>query len=263
MTIKQVNNMEEKKKTLFVAFATQKGGVGKSTLSVLAASYLQYKLGYNVALVDCDYPQFSLEKMRKRDLRQIDADDDYRIMAYELFAKSGKKTYPIITSKAENAIQSAQEYAKARNTTFDVVFIDIPGTVNVDGVLKTLVNTDYLFTPIISDRLVLESGLSFAVNINEHIVLNPEHNLKGIYLFWNRVDRRERTDLYEIYEKTIHEFGLPILKTSIPDAKRYNKEIAEKGRPVFRSTVFPIHKSMIKGSNFEELLDEIMQIIKI
>ena len=118
--------MEEKKKPLIVAFATQKGGVGKSTLSVLAASYLQYKLGYNVALVDCDYPQFSLEKMRKRDLKQIETDDEYRILAYEQFTKLGKKTYPIITSKAENAIQSATEYAKAMNTTFDIVLLASP-----------------------------------------------------------------------------------------------------------------------------------------
>ncbi|MBE9487924.1 MAG: ParA family protein [Bacteroidetes bacterium] len=255
--------MEHKKKPLIIAFATQKGGVGKTTFSVLAASYLYYKLGYNVALVDCDYPQYSIEKMRKRDLKQIDIDDDYRMMAYDQFTKLGKKTYPILTSSAENAIQTATDYANASSVTLDIIFIDIPGTVNTDGVLKTLANVDYLFTPIISDRLVLESGLSFAIGINEHIVLNPEYNLKGIYLFWNKVDRRERTNLYEIYEKTIHEFGLSILKTTIPDAKRYRKEIAEEGRPAFRSTVFPIHKKMIKGSNFDELMKEILHIIKL
>ena len=46
-----------KKETLYVAFSTQKGGVGKTTFTVLVASYLFYLKGYNVAVVDCDYPQ--------------------------------------------------------------------------------------------------------------------------------------------------------------------------------------------------------------
>lgn len=46
-----------KKETLYVAFSTQKGGVGKTTFTVLVASYLYYLKGYNVAVVDCDYPQ--------------------------------------------------------------------------------------------------------------------------------------------------------------------------------------------------------------
>lgn len=43
-----------KKETLYVAFSTQKGGVGKTTFTVLVASYLYYLKGYNVAVVDCD-----------------------------------------------------------------------------------------------------------------------------------------------------------------------------------------------------------------
>lgn len=51
----------------FVAFSTQKGGAGKTTLTVLAASYLYYVKGLKVLVVDCDYPQYSIEEMRQRD----------------------------------------------------------------------------------------------------------------------------------------------------------------------------------------------------
>ena len=50
----------------FVAFSTQKGGAGKTTLTVLAASYLYYVKGLKVLVVDCDYPQYSIEEMRQR-----------------------------------------------------------------------------------------------------------------------------------------------------------------------------------------------------
>ena len=37
----------------FVAFSTQKGGAGKTTLTVLAASYLYYVKGLKVLVGDC------------------------------------------------------------------------------------------------------------------------------------------------------------------------------------------------------------------
>ena len=38
-----------------IAVCNQKGGVGKSTFTVLLASYLHYTLRHNVLVVDCDY----------------------------------------------------------------------------------------------------------------------------------------------------------------------------------------------------------------
>ena len=70
--------MGNERTPLYVAFSTQKGGVGKTTFTVLAASYLHYLKGYDVAVVDCDYPQHSIAGMRKRDAEQVGADDDYK-----------------------------------------------------------------------------------------------------------------------------------------------------------------------------------------
>ena len=44
------------KETKYVAFSTQKGGAGKTTLTVLVASYLHYVKRYDVAVIDCDFP---------------------------------------------------------------------------------------------------------------------------------------------------------------------------------------------------------------
>ena len=37
--------------------------------------------------------------------------------------------------------------------------------------------------------------------------------IKGIYLVWNMVDGREKTELYKAYDKVCAEFALPILET--------------------------------------------------
>ena len=44
------SNMENERTPFYVAFSTQKGGVGKTTFTVLAASYLHYLKGYDVAM---------------------------------------------------------------------------------------------------------------------------------------------------------------------------------------------------------------------
>lgn len=57
---------------IFVAFATQKGGIGKSTVTALAASYLHNVQGHNVAVIDCDAPQHSIHGLRERETKLID-----------------------------------------------------------------------------------------------------------------------------------------------------------------------------------------------
>lgn len=63
--------METINKPLFIAFSSQKGGVGKSTFTALLASIMHYRLGYNVAVFDADFPQHSLMKMKSRDLAMV------------------------------------------------------------------------------------------------------------------------------------------------------------------------------------------------
>lgn len=47
-------------KTHYISICNQKGGVGKSTFTVLVASLLHYRFGRRVLVADCDYPQWSI-----------------------------------------------------------------------------------------------------------------------------------------------------------------------------------------------------------
>lgn len=174
-----------KKETLYVAFSTQKGGVGKTTFTVLVASYLYYLKGYNVAVVDCDYPQHSISAMRKRDAEQVNSDEYYKQLAFHQFKALGKKAYPVLCSSPDEAIKTADEFLASAGSDYDVVFFDLPGTVNSEGVINSLSGVDYIFTPIAADRVVLESSLSFAVAIDKLLVKNEACRLKGLHLFWN------------------------------------------------------------------------------
>lgn len=70
-------------KAIYMSFATQRGGAGKTPFTVLAASWLHYRMGYNVAVIDCDYPQSSLAGIRRRDVESVAGIPQHRKAAAE------------------------------------------------------------------------------------------------------------------------------------------------------------------------------------
>ena len=119
-----------KKKPVFIAFSTQKGGVGKTTFTVLTASYLHYACGYNLIVVDCDYPQFSINAMRQRDAQGVDRNPALQELAATQFSELQKPTYTILCATAEAAVDTVREYLDTHEPDTDFVFFDLPGTIN-------------------------------------------------------------------------------------------------------------------------------------
>ncbi len=213
-------------KEIFVAFATQKGGIGKSTVTALAASYLHNVKGYNVAVVDCDDPQHSIH------------------------------------GNAVNALDDAERMIATEDVKPDVVFFDMPGTLRSNGVIKTLSQMDYIFTPLSADRFVVESTLKFVTMFRDRLMTTGQAKTKGLHLFWTMVDGRERNDLYGIYEEVIAEMGFPVLSTRLPDSKKFRRDLSEERKSVFRSTIFPMDTALLKGSGIREFSEEISDIIR-
>jgi cellulose biosynthesis protein BcsQ len=58
------------KKSIYVAFSNQKGGVGKLAFATHSACYIHYG-GRNVSVIDCNYPQHSIYAMRERNKRMV------------------------------------------------------------------------------------------------------------------------------------------------------------------------------------------------
>jgi cellulose biosynthesis protein BcsQ len=249
-----------KKQTKYVAFSTQKGGAGKTTMTVITASWLHYVKGYDVAVVDCDYPQYSILGMRKRDLRLATDDEHYKYMAYEQFTRLNKKAWPVIESNTKNAVSDARRWIEERGREYDYVFFDLPGTMNDTDLIHTVAQMDYLIAPMSADRTVMESTLKYVVSIQRNLL--DHSDIKGLYMLWNMVDGREKSELYKVYELICAELRLPILKTFIPNSLRFRREQSEVRKEVFRSTLFPIDKSFAKASNIDALTDELIERFK-
>lgn len=249
------------KQPIYVAFSTQKGGAGKTTLTALIASYLHYERDYNVAIIDCDFPQLSIYNMRERDLAMALEDEFYRGMAYEQFTRlEGKKAYPVVRSNTDNAIADAEKTVEESERGFDIIFFDLPGTMNNRGLIHTLAHMDYIIAPIAASRVVMESTLDYLITVRENIVASGKSNIKAMYLLWNLVDGREKSELYEVYEGVISELEFPLLKTFLPNSVRFRREQNIDHKPLFLSTLFPPDKSLLKGSNIDALTGELLEL---
>lgn len=249
-------------KEIFAAFYTQKGGAGKSTMTILVASYLHYVKNYNVAVIDCDAPQASICDLRDHEIKVVNENDYFKTLAFHHFRNLGKKSYPVIRSDAGNALDEAERLLHEEAVKPDIIFFDLPGTLKSNDVIKTLSQMDYIFTPISADRLDMESSLQFVALFYENLITTGIAKTKGLHLFWTKVDKREKNELYAMYESIMEEMNISIMKTRLPDSKRFRKEMLGDRKNIFRSTFFPADKSQMKGSNIDVLSDEIVSLIQ-
>ncbi|MFH7001566.1 MULTISPECIES: ParA family protein [Flavobacterium] len=254
--------MKTNHKTVFVAFSSQKGGVGKSTFTALAASTLHYRLGYNVAVFDADFPQHSLMKMKTRDLSMVMENDFLKKAAFRQFTAINKKAYTILQHKAEGVLQAAQDFLESSPVPVDYIFFDLPGTVNTPGILKALAGMHHIFTPITADRVVMESTLVFTQLMKDVIMKKGATSIKTINLFWNQVDGRERSPLYEVYNKLISELGLSLMDCQIMNSTRFRKESEADARTIFRCTLMPPDQRLMNSCGMDRFINEFLRITK-
>jgi cellulose biosynthesis protein BcsQ len=255
--------MDTKQKTVFIAFSSQKGGVGKSTFTTLAASTMHYRMGYNVVVFDADFPQHSLLKMKERDLKMVMENEALKKQAYNQFMTINKKAYGIIQYRADSILDAAHEYVNTSPVPIDAVFFDLPGTVNTPGILKALAGMHHIFTPITADRVVMESTLVFTQLLQDVIMKEGETSIKTINLFWNQVDGRESTPLYEVYNKLIEQLGLSLMQSQVKNSTRFRKESEVGSKVVFRSTLMPPDERLMKACQLDKFIHEFLQIIQL
>lgn len=251
-----------KKEPLFVALSNQKGGVGKSTLTVLLASYFHYCKEKNVLVVDCDYPQHSIKVMREWDVKNVEKNPRLQGLLVEQFGSSGRKAYNILPSTPELARETACNFIDRSGMEYDLVLFDLPGTVNTTGVFQSIINMDYVFTPITQERMVIQSSVTFVLAIREYLSRHKEVPLRNIHMFWNKMDKRVSKDLYNAYMEIFRSLELPVLDTAIPGAERYKKDVGLSGQ-IFRSTLFPPSAASLKGSNLDLLAGELESILNL
>lgn len=137
--------------TCIMTFANQKGGVGKTTLCALFASYLVGK-GHSVAVFDTD-PQQSIVKKRASDsATYAGAPLPYTVYPFSL---TNEQALLSLIGNLHNA------------GTVDFVLFDSAGSLNNQALLALFANSDYLLTPFHYDNLSVPSTAVFVAVVVE------------------------------------------------------------------------------------------------
>lgn len=206
-----------------IAFISQKGGVGKSTITVLVANLLYFYFGLKVAIIDADFPQHSISKGRVKELATIQQRQNLQALYNKII--EDKPPYPIYKTELTSC---AEEIRKIRGQ-YDIVLIDPPGALNQDGIVDTINEVNDFFIPILQDNYSLMSSIElYSILINK--VKPTSTNFSSCHLFFNRVPAMskvatikkelsgkvpfmdEEVSAYTIYERAYRSTILPIPK---------------------------------------------------
>ena len=208
-----------------ITFFSEKGGVGKSTFSIMFASWLHHKMGVKVALADFNSRILFYREAEKNHRNVfLKKNPDSPLQPYD-----DRTTWPIIDCKAAEiaeikrngsrfpyATWFAEEIAEGgRLSGYDIVLCDFPGSLT-GGEFMQLSGMNYLsliVTPTEKDEMTLHSTIRLHNTIkdkNHCVFINKAQlglkNFRGSYI-----------KLGELLTKK----GLPVL----PDLVSYSERI--------------------------------------
>ena len=240
---------------VIVTFANQKGGVGKTSLCVTFANYLVMK-GVRVVVIDCDF-QHSILKCRKADLKHYGEE----LIPYEVWSHEPNSSEAMITliEKLHN------------DPGIDVVLMDSPGSLKVDGLVPMFVNSDIIAVPFHYDLVTVPSTASFLMFLDRLRKAVGSRMKARLFiipnLHDNRVGKRTELLLWDNTRDTFSNYGYVTSKISRrADLQRFSTiaglDLAQAAvTPVFDKiydsifdTLEPLRKVELTGIQLSENL---------
>ena len=251
-----------------IAFANQKGGVGKTTTCVNVSAYLA-KLGMKVLLVDID-PQGNatsgLGLKKSREIKSTynvitgDIEPNEAIVRTDVenldiiptnIDLAGVEVEMVYMEDREKILKKALEKVKDR---YDFITIDCPPSLGL-LTINAFVGSDSVVVPIQCEFFALE-GLSQLMNTIRLVKkkLNPELNIEGVVLTM----RDTRSNLGRLVGEEISKyFGDLVYQTTIPK----NVKLAEA--PSFGQAIFQYDKNCAGAKAYLMLTEEFLKRKKI
>jgi chromosome partitioning protein len=138
---------------MIILTGNQKGGAGKSTLTLLLANFLTQDKGLDVTVVDMDYQRSVAQKFERAKL--LENAEPYQVVAASLDTFPGIKPY-LCKNKEQ------------------IVLIDLPGKLDDDGLIAVFESADLVICPFSYDEFSFESTILFSVvlrRINANVPL--------------------------------------------------------------------------------------------
>ncbi len=165
---------------MVIIIGNQKGGAGKSTLTVLFANYLSQIKKRRVTVLDMDYQQSVASKAEKAKI--LENVPDYDVVPADL--KHFGTLQQVLSSKTD-----------------ELVLIDLPGKMDDDGLISVFNSADIVLCPFAYDEFTVDSTLLFTMVLRKI-------NAKAPFVFIpNRIKNTVKYETRSEVDKVLLKFG--------------------------------------------------------
>ncbi|PTQ92147.1 chromosome partitioning protein [Mucilaginibacter yixingensis] len=127
---------------MIILIGNQKGGAGKSTITLSLANYLTLEKKCPVLVIDLDYQQSLMQKYDKAKLLE------------------NEEPYEVLPATLEGFGSLMNSIADTKNA---IILIDLPGKLDDDGLLDVFVLGNLLICPFAYDEFTFVSTVHFAL----------------------------------------------------------------------------------------------------
>ena len=223
-----------------ITIYNEKGGVGKTTVTAMLASFLAYREGRRVCVADFDYPSYHMMDLRRSDI-EILRDPKSPLSLWMAANPSPAPRFDIfrLPPAAGGHFQPEDIFAfldSVFSVDYDYILYDFPGRFSSDEPVSFVAGAgliDYVAIPIDTDIQSRRSAL----------VVADAFKREGIplSLFWNRVSLSEAQGSGLRFQRGAAPFterGMDVMEESLRDIRKISRPPSEMA--FIRSTIcFP------------------------
>lgn len=223
-----------KAEALVLGFANQKGGVGKSTLTHLTAKTLgSASIGKKVKVVEVD-KQGTLSEVREE---------------WAKTHENYKYPYDLVSCTLDELHNHLTEEDGAK---YDYIFIDMPGTLDKEGIIGMLTTADILFIPLSPSVYDVNSTVTFINTVYE--VQEERRKIDLPFTYFTIINRvKPGTKAGRELMSNLEDAKINLFSTTITDYEAYKEHSYS-----FDEIIGPKYKPNLE---FEKFINEFISSI--
>lgn len=211
-----------------ISFATQKGGVGKSTLLMLTAAAVHNRTNRKVLVIDCD-PQRSVKDISVHE----NSAQAYDVIAFNWNQPKPEANFDKVLALAEKK--------------YDVIFLDIPGRIDGKEIYFSILVSDAVIVPIVASALDIKATINFLKTLPK---IKEIKEKQGYSLeVFGVVNKKDQTVEHLRLKELAGIGNLQFFYSPISNLVRYKRGI---------STVYDITDPSLVDDEFNRYFDEFM-----
>ncbi|UZS00087.1 AAA family ATPase [Chondrinema litorale] len=202
----EVSQLMDKPSAKVISFANRKGGVGKSTMTILFSVALSNWTDYKVLVIDTD-SQSTVASL---------ADEESDL---------GMDIIPFNFDESHTPIRDFLKIIEKKSKEYDLILIDTQGSFADGQAINTILSvSDICIIPIQATKPAIQSTLTTLVSLPE--ISEGRREEGKSFLALGIVNQRTRTNEHKIVKDLDGQFGMKVLDNALSNLVRYHREMS-------------------------------------